>query len=61
MGTFFGEAFGGGQADASGAAGNQCDFAFEFASHGVSPECYLVSKGLFAVWEKHIDGLIFSK
>jgi hypothetical protein len=36
--TFCGEAFGGGQADACGAAGDQCDFAFKFVSHDVSPD-----------------------
>ncbi len=37
VGAFLGEAFGGRQADAGGAAGDDCDFAFKFASHDVSP------------------------
>jgi len=37
MGTLLCKAFCRGQADAGGAAGDQCDLAFEFLAHGVSP------------------------
>lgn len=56
VGALFGETLGGGQADAGGAAGNQCDLAFKFLAHGVSPVW-----GSDWVWEKRIDLGLLSK